>query len=102
MNEILINGNHLTFIEKVFLPIFDVYIYIYLFLFLRQLDTCPKESDTLADPQGLKVSLMQHQKQALAWLTWRENQIPSGGILGKELWNKNKELNKRLVKTKHS
>lgn len=51
----------------------------------KQLDTCPKESDTLPDPEGLKVSLMQHQKQALAWLTWRENQVPSGGILADDM-----------------
>ena len=35
------------------------------------------------DPAGLKVELMQHQKQALAWLQWREQQHPPGGILGK-------------------
>ena len=25
---------------------------------------------------------MRHQKRALAWLQWREDQIPRGGILG--------------------
>ncbi len=34
------------------------------------------------DPAGLKVNLMQHQRQALAWLNWREQQHPPGGILG--------------------
>lgn len=34
------------------------------------------------DPAGLKVTLMAHQKKALAWMMWKEKQIPSGGILG--------------------
>ena len=33
-------------------------------------------------PSGLNVELMLHQKQALAWLAWRELQTPRGGILG--------------------
>ena len=35
------------------------------------------------DPAGLVVSLMSHQRRALAWLMWRESQLPRGGILGK-------------------
>lgn len=31
----------------------------------------------------LQVPLLPHQKHALAWLLWRENQNPQGGILGK-------------------
>lgn len=34
------------------------------------------------DPKGLKVELMSHQRQALAWLLHREKQSPAGGILG--------------------
>ena len=30
-----------------------------------------------------QVPLLLHQKQALAWLLWRESQKPHGGILGK-------------------
>lgn len=45
--------------------------------------TSPKETDVVEDPKGLKVQLMLHQKQALAWLMWREQQNCSGGILGK-------------------
>lgn len=30
-----------------------------------------------------QVPLLLHQKQALAWLLWRESQKPQGGILGK-------------------
>lgn len=30
-----------------------------------------------------QVSLMAHQRRALAWLLWRETQKPCGGILGK-------------------
>lgn len=29
-----------------------------------------------------QVPLLPHQKQALAWLSWRESQKPHGGILG--------------------
>ena len=47
------------------------------------LANCPTEETLAEDPPGLTVSLMTHQKRALAWLEWREAQIPSGGILGK-------------------
>ena len=48
----------------------------------RSLETCPTPTTECDDPFGLNVSLMIHQRQALAWLLWRENQTPSGGILG--------------------
>ncbi len=50
---------------------------------LRQLETMPSSEVEEEDPAGLKVELMQHQRQALAWLGWREQQHPPGGILGK-------------------
>lgn len=43
----------------------------------------PSEDEEVDDPKGLKVPLMLHQKHALAWLLWREQQRPSGGVLGK-------------------
>ena len=49
----------------------------------RSLANCPTE-DTLDDnPEDLRVSLMTHQRRALAWMRWRETQTPSAGILGK-------------------
>lgn len=33
-------------------------------------------------PRSLKATLMPHQLRALAWLLWRERQLPPGGILG--------------------
>ncbi|XP_008199533.2 transcription termination factor 2 [Tribolium castaneum] len=51
----------------------------------KSLETCPTEKDTVEDPRGLKVPLMPHQKQALAWLLWREKQKPSGGLLADDM-----------------
>lgn len=55
--------------------------FISIFIY-RSLDTCPAPTEEADDPKNLKVTLMTHQRQAMAWLTWRENQVPSGGILG--------------------
>ncbi|CAH1957093.1 unnamed protein product [Acanthoscelides obtectus] len=49
------------------------------------LKTCPTEKDLAEDPEGLKVDLMLHQRRALAWLMWREEQRPSGGILADDM-----------------
>lgn len=51
------------------------------------LETMPAEGDEESDPIGLKssVRLFPHQKQALAWLLWRENQDPPGGILADDM-----------------
>lgn len=43
----------------------------------------PSEDEKAEDPRGLNVELMPHQRHALAWLLWREQKKPSGGILGK-------------------
>lgn len=42
----------------------------------------PSEDEKASDPRGLKVPLMPHQQHALAWLLWREQQRPPGGVLG--------------------
>ena len=52
---------------------------------IRQLETLPTEDSEVADPPGLRVALMPHQRRGLAWLQWRETQHPAGGILGKGL-----------------
>ncbi|XP_034972414.2 transcription termination factor 2 isoform X1 [Zootoca vivipara] len=49
------------------------------------LKSCPKEETVVEDPPGLMVSLLLHQKQALAWLLWRESQKPCGGILADDM-----------------
>uniref|UniRef100_H3DE11 Transcription termination factor 2 n=1 Tax=Tetraodon nigroviridis TaxID=99883 RepID=H3DE11_TETNG len=47
----------------------------------RSLESCPGAEAEAPDPRGLKVSLLAHQRRALAWLLWRETQKPCGGIL---------------------
>ncbi|XP_035170830.1 transcription termination factor 2 [Oxyura jamaicensis] len=49
------------------------------------LESCPTEQTVAEDPPGLKVPLLLHQKQALAWLLWRESQRPCGGILADDM-----------------
>ncbi|NXN80012.1 TTF2 factor, partial [Bombycilla garrulus] len=51
----------------------------------KSLESCPTEETAVEDPSGLKVPLLQHQKQALAWLLWRESQRPCGGILADDM-----------------
>ncbi|ROT68362.1 Transcription termination factor 2 [Penaeus vannamei] len=36
-------------------------------------------------PRSLKATLMPHQLRALAWLLWRERQLPPGGILADDM-----------------
>ncbi|XP_058158960.1 transcription termination factor 2 isoform X3 [Dasypus novemcinctus] len=77
----------------------------------RSLESCPGETAVAEDPAGLTVPLLLHQKQALAWLLWRESQKPQGGILADDmglgktltmialiLTQKNQEENKEKVK----
>uniref|UniRef100_A0A8C8RCB7 Transcription termination factor 2 n=1 Tax=Pelusios castaneus TaxID=367368 RepID=A0A8C8RCB7_9SAUR len=51
----------------------------------KSLESCPTEETVAEDPSGLKVPLLLHQKQALAWLLWRESQRPCGGILADDM-----------------
>ncbi|XP_026537551.1 transcription termination factor 2 isoform X1 [Notechis scutatus] len=51
----------------------------------KSLESCPTETSISEDPHGLKISLLLHQKQALSWLLWRENQKPCGGILADDM-----------------
>ncbi|KAG8517593.1 Transcription termination factor 2, partial [Galemys pyrenaicus] len=56
-----------------------------IFALHQSLESCPDETAEAEDPAGLKVSLLLHQKQALAWLLWREAQKPPGGILADDM-----------------
>ncbi|XP_062519488.1 transcription termination factor 2-like [Corticium candelabrum] len=49
----------------------------------HSLETCPTEE--VGDPAGLTVPLMKHQREALAWLVWREKQTPPSGILADDM-----------------
>ncbi|XP_054987494.1 transcription termination factor 2 [Sorex araneus] len=51
----------------------------------QSLKSRPGDSVMAEDPAGLKVPLLPHQKQALAWLLWRESQKPQGGILADDM-----------------
>ena len=47
----------------------------------------PKEADEEDDPLDLvkTIKLFPHQRQGLAWMLWRENQHPGGGILADDM-----------------
>uniref|UniRef100_A0AAQ5Z1H2 Transcription termination factor 2 n=1 Tax=Amphiprion ocellaris TaxID=80972 RepID=A0AAQ5Z1H2_AMPOC len=51
----------------------------------KSLESCPDAEAEAADPKGIKVSLLAHQRRALAWLLWRETQNPCGGILADDM-----------------
>ncbi|XP_057709252.1 transcription termination factor 2 isoform X2 [Corythoichthys intestinalis] len=51
----------------------------------KSLESRPAAEAETPDPKGLKVSLLAHQRQALAWLVWRETQKPCGGILADDM-----------------
>ncbi|KAM9020128.1 transcription termination factor 2 [Ara ararauna] len=51
----------------------------------KSLESCPEDQTVAEDPFGLKIPLLLHQKQALAWLLWRESQRPCGGILADDM-----------------
>ncbi|KAF4087249.1 hypothetical protein AMELA_G00093700 [Ameiurus melas] len=51
----------------------------------HSLESCPSADTEEKDPKGIKVQLLPHQRRALAWLLWRENQKPCGGILADDM-----------------
>ncbi|XP_036401169.1 transcription termination factor 2 [Megalops cyprinoides] len=51
----------------------------------HSLESCPSTDAEAPDPKGIRVNLLPHQKQALAWLLWRETQRPCGGILADDM-----------------
>ncbi|XP_068593168.1 transcription termination factor 2 isoform X2 [Cebidichthys violaceus] len=51
----------------------------------KSMESCPDAEAEVPDPKGIKVVLLAHQRRALAWLLWRENQNPCGGILADDM-----------------
>ncbi|XP_059198691.1 transcription termination factor 2 [Centropristis striata] len=51
----------------------------------KSLESCPDAEAEVPDPKGIKVTLLAHQRRALAWLLWRETQNPCGGILADDM-----------------
>uniref|UniRef100_A0A1Q3EX87 Transcription termination factor 2 n=1 Tax=Culex tarsalis TaxID=7177 RepID=A0A1Q3EX87_CULTA len=51
----------------------------------KSIETCPSEDTYAEPPKLLKIELMNHQLHALAWMMWRENQKPRGGILADDM-----------------
>lgn len=49
------------------------------------LKACPTEDTVVDDPRNLRVELLPHQKHGLAWMLWREKEVPSGGILADDM-----------------
>ncbi|KAB0404404.1 hypothetical protein E2I00_000463, partial [Balaenoptera physalus] len=69
----------------------------------RSLESRPGETAVAEDPAGLKIPLLLHQKQALAWLLWRETDDMGLGktltMIALILTQKNQEKNKEKDKT---
>lgn len=53
--------------------------------FHEAMENCPTPDTLASEPRGLKIELMTHQKHGLAWMLWREQQRPKGGILGDDM-----------------
>lgn len=47
--------------------------------------TYPDDTREESDPENLRTCLMTHQRKGLAFLMWREEQDPSGGILADDM-----------------
>ncbi|GAB0094657.1 Transcription termination factor 2 [Sergentomyia squamirostris] len=48
-------------------------------------DSYPAEDELMEQPDGLQIKLMDHQRHALSFMTWRERNEPKGGILADDM-----------------
>ncbi|GAB0094966.1 Transcription termination factor 2 [Sergentomyia squamirostris] len=51
----------------------------------KSLNNYPPEDALMEQPDGIKVTLMDHQRYALTYMCWREKNDPRGGILGDDM-----------------
>jgi transcription termination factor 2 len=49
--------------------------------------TMPPETELHGNPNYFTTDLMDHQKYAISWMLWREQQKPRGGILADDMVN---------------
>ncbi|XP_015108892.1 microtubule-associated protein futsch [Diachasma alloeum] len=51
----------------------------------KEINSKPGPGVRMEAPKGMLVSLMDHQKEALPWMLWRETCKPAGGILADDM-----------------